>query len=350
MTSRALSHPEEFLILCVEDERSLRDNIVEELQDAGYQVLGADDGQSALDLLGDRQPDLILCDITMPRMGGFELLRAVRGMGPDMANVPFVFLTALSDRLAVIEGKTAGADDYLSKPIDFDVMLATVRARLDQVVRITTGLGSAAESQRQADLEAASRRSLGDLVHTLDQIALGVVLFDAQRDIIHQNHQAEAVMGETLFHSNGRLSSADSKVSQQLRTALDAALAESKSSDLIAVSEEGRHPVLVRFVALGSQENGSTSAAMLLLDTQAPPPISEALTARLFALTPTEARVAASLARGLRTDEVALDMGITATTLAFHMRNIFRKAGVGRQQDLVALIFRGALLVDAPTG
>jgi DNA-binding CsgD family transcriptional regulator len=43
-------------------------------------------------------------------------------------------------------------------------------------------------------------------------------------------------------------------------------------------------------------------------------------------------------------------MGITATTLAFHMRNIFRKAGVGRQQDLVALIFRGALLVDAPTG
>jgi len=83
---------------------------------------------------------------------------------------------------------------------------------------------------------------------------------------------------------------------------------------------------------------------MLLLDTSAPPVISEEQTGKLFALTPTEARVAAAIARGLRTEEIALDMGISATTLAFHMRNIFRKAGVRRQQDLVGLIFRSALL------
>ncbi|RYG29115.1 MAG: response regulator, partial [Burkholderiales bacterium] len=130
------NEPAQFLILCVEDERRLRANVVEELRDAGYGVIEADDGQAALDLLVEHTPDLVLCDITMPRMGGYELLSAVRASQTAIANVPFVFLTALSDRLAVIEGKSAGADDFLTKPIDFDLMLATIRSRLDQVVRI----------------------------------------------------------------------------------------------------------------------------------------------------------------------------------------------------------------------
>ncbi|MET3896152.1 DNA-binding CsgD family transcriptional regulator [Devosia sp. UYZn731] len=63
-----------------------------------------------------------------------------------------------------------------------------------------------------------------------------------------------------------------------------------------------------------------------------------------FALTPTEPRAATSIARGLRTDEIALDLGITGTTFAFHLRKVFRKAGVNRQQELVALLSRNAVL------
>jgi len=344
--SRALSNPEEFLILCVEDEPSLLRNIIEEILDAGFRALGAEDGAAALALLADHAPDLILCDITMPRMGGFELLRAVRASGSRLANVPFVFLTALSDRLAVIEGKTAGADDYLAKPIDFDLMLATIRARLDQVVRIEAGLSASADVRRKAELDAAAERSLDDLARTLDHVTLGAVLFDARREILRKNGQAEAVLGGLLTHANGRLSAQNTQVSNQLRTALDAAIERGENSDLIAISEEGRYPLLVQFVALA--QGSGASAAMLLLDTHAPPAISEQLAAKLFALTPTEARVAAAIARGLRTEEIASDMGVTATTLAFHMRNIFRKAGVSRQQDLMALIFRSALLGKAP--
>jgi DNA-binding NarL/FixJ family response regulator len=342
MTPSAAPH----LILCVEDERRLRGNIVEELVDAGYAVIEADDGQAALELLVDQRPDLILCDITMPRMGGYELLKRVRASGSELADVPFLFLTALSDRLAVIEGKTAGADDYLSKPIDFDLLLATVRSRLDQVVRIRTSLNSNAESQRLAAVDAMLRKGLDDLTMTLEHIALGVVLFDAQKAVLHQNGRAAAMLGTQISFTNGRLVAQSTAQSNELRNALDAAVSNGRNSDLIAVSQDNPHPLLVQFIALNKAQPAGACAAMFLIDTAAPAPVSEALAAKLFNLTRTEARVAAAIARGLRTDEIAQDMGISATTLAFHMRNIFRKAGVSRQQDLMAVMFRSSVLAS----
>lgn len=340
--SHSLSHPEEFLILCVEDEHNLRGNIVEELMDAGFRVIAAENGLEALALLSEHQPDLILCDITMPGMGGFELLRSVRAIRSSLANVPFIFLTALTDRLAVIEGKTAGADDYLPKPVDFDLMLATIRARLDQVVRIHQDFNAAAGLQRQTHLEAARQRGLDDLAHALNHITLGVALFDERKAIIRKNDRADAVLGRTILYSNGRLSVQSTQTSLQLRAALDEAIDHGRNSEVITVSEEGRHPLLVQFLALSL----GASAAMVLLDTDAQLDVSEAMVERLFGLTPTEARVAAAIARGQRTEQIALDMGISSTTLAFHMRNIFRKVGVSRQQDLMALIFRSTLLAS----
>lgn len=337
------SPPAPHLILCVEDERRLRANIVEELVEAGYDVIEADDGQAALELLADQRPNLILCDITMPRMGGYELLRRVRAAGPDLADVPFLFLTALADRLAVIEGKTAGADDYLSKPVDFDLMLATVRSRLNQVVRIRTGLTSSAEQRHLAEVNAALRKGLDDLTRTLEHIAIGVVLFDAQKAVLHQNQRASEMLGAEISLANGRLAATSPAQSSQLRRALDAAV-KGQNSDLIVISKDGPYPLLVQMIAFNRAGPAGASAAMFMIDTGAPPPVSEALATKLFNLTPTEARVAAAIARGLRTDEIAQDMGISATTLAFHMRNVFRKAGVGRQQDLMALLFRSSVL------
>lgn len=128
--------PRQAAILCVDDEPDLLCDLSEELQEAGYQVLAADSGRAALAQIRAVRPDLILCDISMPRMDGFELLRAVRGMGAEMASIPFVFLTALSEPHDIVAGKRVGADDYLVKPIDYDLLLATVQARLRQVRRI----------------------------------------------------------------------------------------------------------------------------------------------------------------------------------------------------------------------
>lgn len=123
-------------ILCIEDEADIREDITEELRDSGFETVEAANGREGLEVLQRDQPDLVLCDISMPVMDGYQLLTELREHHPDLAEVPFLFLSALSDREHVISGKSLGADDYLTKPIDFDVLLATVKARLQQINRL----------------------------------------------------------------------------------------------------------------------------------------------------------------------------------------------------------------------
>lgn len=124
------------VIFCVEDEAQLRRDIRDELVEAGYDVIEAGNGREALEKLDQIHPDLILCDISMPAISGYDVLLKVRDKGSDYARIPFVFLSALADSRHVVDGKRLGADDYLVKPIDYDLLLATVEARLRQIERI----------------------------------------------------------------------------------------------------------------------------------------------------------------------------------------------------------------------
>jgi DNA-binding response OmpR family regulator len=113
-------------ILCIEDENDVRELIVEELVDAGFEVLEAENGRVGLELILTKWPDIILCDISMPEMDGKELLAEIQLNYPELSATPFIFLTALTDKRDLIDGLTAGADDYLTKPIDFDVLMAKI--------------------------------------------------------------------------------------------------------------------------------------------------------------------------------------------------------------------------------
>ncbi|MEH6633408.1 MAG: response regulator [Halopseudomonas aestusnigri] len=124
-------------ILCVEDEDALREDIVEELTDEGYQVLSARNGAEGLKIISENSTvDLVLSDITMPIMDGFEFLKQVREHEGNFADIPFVFLSALTDSKQIVEGKVLGADDYVVKPVDFDLLFATISARVRQVERM----------------------------------------------------------------------------------------------------------------------------------------------------------------------------------------------------------------------
>ena len=123
-------------ILCIEDEAALREDIVEELKDAGYEMLEAANGRAGLDAILTQNPDLVLCDVNMPDMNGYELLTKLRDAHSEFDDVPFVFLSALADRKDIIAGKKLGADDYLTKPVDFEMLLVTVESRLRQITRI----------------------------------------------------------------------------------------------------------------------------------------------------------------------------------------------------------------------
>jgi DNA-binding NarL/FixJ family response regulator len=81
-------------------------------------------------------PDLVLSDISMPGMSGFEVLERLTALAPRFRHMPFVFLTALSDRDNELRGRQLGADDYVTKPIDFDVLATIITARLAGVARM----------------------------------------------------------------------------------------------------------------------------------------------------------------------------------------------------------------------
>jgi EAL domain-containing protein (putative c-di-GMP-specific phosphodiesterase class I)/DNA-binding response OmpR family regulator len=127
-------------ILCVEDEPVILADIVDELRDAGYHVAAARDGNEAMKFLQKKTPDLVISDINMPSINGLQLLEMLRSSKMEAADVPFIFLTAYGDRSDVITGRKLGADDYLVKPIDFDLLLTTVESRLQGVRRARRAL------------------------------------------------------------------------------------------------------------------------------------------------------------------------------------------------------------------
>jgi DNA-binding response OmpR family regulator len=117
-------------ILVLDDEDDLREVITEELNDVGHTPVDFAGGQAALDYLANEPIDLILSDITMPEMTGYQFFRAVKEQFPQHTDTPFIFMTALSDRSNELKGLRLGADDYITKPIDFDLMLLRVEGHL----------------------------------------------------------------------------------------------------------------------------------------------------------------------------------------------------------------------------
>lgn len=113
-------------ILCVDDEADIRKLIVEELAEAGFATLEASNGREGLEAIVANWPDIVICDITMPEMDGHQLLAEIQVNYSDFSNIPFIFLTALTDKQNLLAGLKGGAADYLTKPIDFDVLMAKV--------------------------------------------------------------------------------------------------------------------------------------------------------------------------------------------------------------------------------
>jgi DNA-binding NarL/FixJ family response regulator len=122
-------------ILCIEDDRETAALIAEELIERGYEVSVAHDGHEGLAAILRDTPDLVLSDISMPVMSGFEVLERLTALAPRFSKMPFVFLTALTDRENELKGRQLGADDYVVKPIDFDVLATIITARLAGVAR-----------------------------------------------------------------------------------------------------------------------------------------------------------------------------------------------------------------------
>ncbi len=124
-------HQSQVSLLVVEDDPAMLVALRDILEGAGYKVRTAANGVVALEALSNEEPSLILSDISMPIMDGIELFENVRKRPNGMA-IPFIFLTARGTREDIFAGKSLGADDYITKPVTSQELLAAVKARLNR--------------------------------------------------------------------------------------------------------------------------------------------------------------------------------------------------------------------------
>jgi CheY-like chemotaxis protein len=116
-------------VLVIEDEAPLRANLVRILCAEDYRVVAAADGDEGIRCVLSERPDLVICDILMPRVDGFGVLAALRSR-PESAAIPFIFLSASADKDDFARGLKSGANEYVTKPFKIADLLAAVRRLL----------------------------------------------------------------------------------------------------------------------------------------------------------------------------------------------------------------------------
>ncbi len=151
-------------ILVIEDTYEVRDNLEEILGLAGYDVITAENGKVGVRKALETHPDLILCDVMMPELDGFGVVRILSAK-PETMDVPFIFLTAKSEKEDFRKGMRLGADDYITKPFDDVDLLDTIEMRLKKSEKIRTSFDGTPEGLGSFLNEAKGLEELESLPH-----------------------------------------------------------------------------------------------------------------------------------------------------------------------------------------
>ncbi len=149
-------------ILIIEDNREMRENIAEILELAHYQIHTANNSKKGVEMAKEVRPDLIICDIMMPELDGYGVLYML-GKNPDTAGIPFIFLTAKSEKEDFRKGMSLGADDYLTKPFEEMELMNAVEGRLKRSEQFKSKFSGSSEELNQFLDEAGKAMELEDL-------------------------------------------------------------------------------------------------------------------------------------------------------------------------------------------
>lgn len=151
-------------ILLIEDNDELRENIAEILELANYRVITAENGKAGVDKAVNENPDLIICDIMMPELDGFGVLH-ILSKNKTTATIPFIFLTARTEKTDLRKGMNMGADDYLTKPFEDTELLDAIESRLKKREVLSTDYAKSYEGINEFITDARAIGRLEDLSH-----------------------------------------------------------------------------------------------------------------------------------------------------------------------------------------
>jgi len=186
-------------IVVVEDEADLADLLAYNLQRAGYEVTVARDGRDGLTKIRETTPDLIVLDVMLPQLSGYEIAREVR-TDPRTASTPIIMLTARASEADQLAGLGVGADDYVTKPFSIKVLLA----RIEAILRRTSAAAGEAEvvslGPVEADLSSHQVTVAGEPIKTtLTEFRLLVALMRARGKTLSRYDLMSRVMGPGIM-------------------------------------------------------------------------------------------------------------------------------------------------------
>jgi len=280
-------------ILVVDDTPETLGLLTDTLDHAGFTVLIAMDGNSALELLDQITPDLVLMDAVMPGMSGFESCRRIK-QEKMLANLPVIFLTGLSESAHVIEGLAAGGVDYVTKPIVVDELLARIRVHLANA-RAAQGAGEA--------LDASGR-----FLFATDRAGKVLWCTPKAKEIL-----ADTGLQGMLTEQVMRLR-AQSSGSPNAKVALEVG---SRRLEIGVVSSVGPNEWLFRL----------TETAVI---------VEEEVLQRTLAISSRESEVLLWVSRGKSNREIGEILTISPRTVDKHIAQIFTKLGVANRASAAA--------------
>ncbi len=258
-------------VLIIEDNHDVRENTAEMLELANYEVATAKNGKIGVLKAKEFAPDLVICDIMMPQMNGFDVLRTL-GSDSSTASIPFVFLTAKTDRADMRLGMNLGADDYLTKPFEEEELLEAIACRLKkndflkkEIAKNLEGINAFLEEASQyMDLESLSQEYAlksytkkdiifweGDNAHSLYFIESGVVKTykstEAGKELVTGIHTAGYFIGQlSLLNTTG-------KYVENAIILEDAELCAIPKTDFIKLLS-GNHVISQKFISMLSND------------------------------------------------------------------------------------------------
>ena len=213
------------IILIVDDDESSRQTIEAMLEGGDYQLEMAKNGNEGLNSAQRIQPDLILLDVMMPGMGGFEVCRRLRST-PQLAEVPIIMLTALDDRASLVQGIESGADDFISKPVDRQELVARVRT-VTRLNRYRTLL------EQRENLREMSERLM---------VAQEAERLRISRELHDDLGQALTTLMLSLRNTQGDLSAPETELFERLQTLYEQT--SEISIKLRRIAQDLRPPIL----------------------------------------------------------------------------------------------------------
>jgi len=290
------------IVLIVDDTPDNLAVLTDALDDAGYMVLVATDGETALDRLQHITPDIILLDAVMPRLDGFETCRRLKQLEASRW-IPVVFMTGLTETEDIVRGFRAGGVDYVTKPIRPDEVLA----------RIATHIGNARLVLQTQD--------------AMDRAGQAIVVLTETGVITWQTRTA----ADWLAGPGGPGGEMLEQIQPWFRRQLAGAVSGSTASEPIEV-ETGGSRFIVRFL-------GGVGRGEFLLRLEAAPTLqtAESLMAA-YALTQRESEVLLWVAQGKTNRDIGEILGMSPRTVNKHLEHIFVKLGVETRTAAAALV------------